>query len=76
MEAKNLRGVLKAMDELFPGLGEHLEEETTVAINGEYHETGYFQPVPPGRGGVLHPEGSRAGSRNSGHGSTRRRFVR
>ena len=48
VEAKNLRGVLKAMDALFPGLGVHLEEETTVAINGEYHETGYFQPVPPG----------------------------
>ena len=25
-----------------------LEEEATVAINGEMHETGYFQPVPPG----------------------------
>jgi molybdopterin synthase sulfur carrier subunit len=46
--AKNLRGVIRAMDALFPGLGEHLEEETTVAINGELHETGYFQPVPPG----------------------------
>jgi molybdopterin synthase sulfur carrier subunit len=46
VEAKNLGGVLKAMDVLYPGLGEHLEEETTVAINGEYHETGYFQPVP------------------------------
>jgi hypothetical protein len=48
VEAKNLRGVLKAMDELFPGLGETLEEETTVAIDGAMHETGYFQPVPPG----------------------------
>ncbi len=35
VEAKNLRGVIKAMDALFPGLGEHLEEETTVAIDGE-----------------------------------------
>jgi hypothetical protein len=48
VEAKNLRGVLKAMDALFPGLAETLEEETTVAIDGELHETGYFQPVPPG----------------------------
>ena len=48
VEAGNMRGVLKAMDALFPGLGETLEEETTVAINGELHETGYFQPVPPG----------------------------
>ena len=46
--ASNLRGVIKAMDTLFPGLGEHLEEETTVAIDGEIHEVGYFQPVKPG----------------------------
>ncbi|MDR3537164.1 MAG: hypothetical protein P4L71_11750 [Acetobacteraceae bacterium] len=48
VKAKNLRGMIRAMDTLFPGLGEHLEEETTVAINGELHETGYFQPVPAG----------------------------
>ena len=48
IEAKNLRGVIKAMDELFPGLGHHLVEETTVAIDGELHETGYFQPLKPG----------------------------
>jgi CO/xanthine dehydrogenase Mo-binding subunit len=29
----NLRGVIKEMDRLCPGLGEHLEEETTVAIH-------------------------------------------
>jgi len=46
--ARNLRGVIKAMDQLFPGLGEHLEEETTVAIDGEIHEVGYFQPIPEG----------------------------
>jgi sulfur-carrier protein len=32
VEVKNLRGVIKEMDRLYPGLGEHLEEETTVAI--------------------------------------------
>ncbi|HET6238628.1 MAG TPA: hypothetical protein VFE41_27270 [Acetobacteraceae bacterium] len=48
VRAKNLRGVIKAMDEMFPGLGEHLEEETTVAIDGEMHEVGYFQTVKPG----------------------------
>ena len=46
--AKILRGVIKEMDRLYPGLGERLEEETTVAIDGELHEVGYFQPVPPG----------------------------
>jgi len=46
--AKELRGVIKAMDKLFPGLGEHLEQETTVAIDGELHEIAYGQPVKPG----------------------------
>jgi molybdopterin synthase sulfur carrier subunit len=48
VEAKNLRGVIKAMDDLYPGLGWHLEEETTVAIDGDLHEVGYFQPVRDG----------------------------
>jgi len=46
--AKNLRGIIKEMDRLHPGLGEHLEEETTVAIDGEIHEVGYYQTVRPG----------------------------
>jgi hypothetical protein len=45
MKAKDLRGVIKAMDRLYPGLGHHLEEETTVAIDGAIHETAYFQPI-------------------------------
>ncbi len=48
VEAANLRGVITAMEAMFPGLGHALEEETNVAINGELHETGYFQLVPPG----------------------------
>jgi len=48
VEARNLRGVIKAMDQLYPGLGHHLEEETTVAIDGALHETAYFQPIRPG----------------------------
>jgi len=48
VEAKNLRGVIREMDRRFPGLGPHLEEETTVAIDGQIHETAYFQPIPEG----------------------------
>lgn len=48
IEAKTLRGVIKALDERYPGLGEHLEEETTVAIDGELYEVDYSQPVRPG----------------------------
>jgi molybdopterin synthase sulfur carrier subunit len=32
----------------YPGLGEHLEEETTVAIDGEIHEVAYYQPIRQG----------------------------
>jgi len=48
VEATNLRGVIRKLDELYPGLGEHLEKETSVAIDGEIHEVGYYQPVRPG----------------------------
>lgn len=49
VHAKNMRGVIVEMDRLFPGLGDHLEEDTTVAIDGEIHETlAYAHPVKPG----------------------------
>jgi molybdopterin synthase sulfur carrier subunit len=48
VEARNLRGVIKEMDRLYPGLGDHLVEETTVAIDGAIHETAYFQPIREG----------------------------
>ena len=48
IEARNLRGVIKALDKIYPGLGDHLEEETTVAIDGEIHEVGYFQTLRQG----------------------------
>ena len=48
VEAKTLRDVIKTLDGLYPGLGEHLEEETTVAIDGEIHEVAYYQPIRQG----------------------------
>ena len=56
VEAKTLRDVIREMDRLFPGLGETLEEETTVAIDGEMHEIDFLRPVQAGCGGVLHSE--------------------
>jgi molybdopterin converting factor small subunit len=46
--AQTLRDVILALDRRYPGLGEHLEEETSVAIDGEIHEVGYFHPLRPG----------------------------
>ena len=49
VEAKTLRDVIKEMDRRFPGLGEHLEEETTVAIDGAIHDqVGYYQVIRQG----------------------------
>ena len=48
IEANTLRDVIKALDQMYPGLGEHLEGETTVAIDGEIHEVGYFQTLRQG----------------------------
>lgn len=49
IEAKTLRDVIKALDKMYPGLGEHLEEETTVAIDGQIHDApGYFQKLRQG----------------------------
>ena len=45
VRARNMRGVIKQMDILFPGLGEVLEEDTNVSVDGEL-QTG------TGRGGV------------------------
>ncbi len=43
-----MRDVILALDKLYPGLGEHLREETTVAIDGEIHDQpAYFQKVRP-----------------------------
>jgi len=49
IEARTLRDVIKALDKMYPGLGEHLEEETTVAIDGAIHDApGYYQKLHQG----------------------------
>jgi molybdopterin converting factor small subunit len=48
VDARTLHDVIRALDARYPGLGAHLEEETTVAIDGEIHEVAYYHPVRPG----------------------------
>lgn len=43
-----MRGVLRALNERYPGIGEVLEEDTAVAIDGVIHEIIYTQPLAPG----------------------------
>lgn len=46
IQARTVRGVISAMDRLYPGLGEHLEEETSLVVNGVIHEVVYTQIIP------------------------------
>ena len=48
IEAKDVRGVMKAMEERFPGLGKFLEEEAMVAIDGEIYETAKYERLRDG----------------------------
>ena len=48
IEAKDVRGVIKAMETRFPGLGEFLEEETMVAIDGEIYESAIYEQLRDG----------------------------
>ncbi|HUN39021.1 MAG TPA: MoaD/ThiS family protein [Acetobacteraceae bacterium] len=48
VEARNLRGVIREMDAKFPGLAETLENETTVAVDGELFEIDFLVPVKDG----------------------------
>ena len=48
IEARSVRGIIKAMEKRFPGIGEMLEHDTMVAINGELFEDALYQQVPDG----------------------------
>jgi molybdopterin converting factor small subunit len=46
IQARTVRGVISAMDRLYPGRGDHLDEETSLAVNGVIHEVVYTQVIP------------------------------
>ena len=48
LDAKDVRGIIKILEERFPGLGEFLEEETMVAIDGEIFESALYQRLRDG----------------------------
>ncbi len=43
--ADNVRRLLKAMDEQFPGIAKHLSEKTAVAIDGEIFQDPFLEPI-------------------------------
>ena len=47
VEAKNVRAVIRELDARYPGLGRQLENEMSVAIDGQIHNEPFLQPVAP-----------------------------
>lgn len=45
VEASRVRDILRALEDLFPGIREHLEEETAVSIDGMIYDDAYLQEV-------------------------------
>ena len=46
VQASNIRRLIAALDEMFPGIGERLSEASSVAIDGEILTDAEFESVP------------------------------
>ncbi len=47
VEAPNVRALLAALEARYPGLGEHIKEEMTIAIDGELFHEALNEPLKP-----------------------------
>lgn len=45
--ADNVRRLVQAMDEQFPGIAKHLSNRTAVAIDGEIFQDPMLEPIQP-----------------------------
>ncbi len=45
--ADNVRRLLQAMDQKFPGLAKHLSNKTAVAIDGEIFQDPFLESIQP-----------------------------
>ncbi len=48
LEASNVRRLIRALDERYPGMGERLSEGTSVAIDGNIIPDAEFEDLPDG----------------------------
>jgi molybdopterin converting factor small subunit len=46
VSAPNVRRLIAALDQRFPGIGERLTSGTSVAINGDIIADAFLEPVP------------------------------
>lgn len=47
IDAENIRGLIKALDARYPGLGREVEESMAVAIDGVICQDTYLEPIRP-----------------------------
>lgn len=45
--ADNVRRLIQAMDERFPGIGKYLSNKTAVAIDGEIYQDPFLETIEP-----------------------------
>ena len=55
VEAQNVRGMMRALDVRFPGLGAFLEERAAVAIDGTVYQRAWTHAIAPESEVVLLP---------------------
>ena len=46
LDVPNIRALIRALEERFPGLGEQVEESMAVAIDGVIFQDSYLDPIP------------------------------
>ena len=47
IEASNVRALLTELEARYPGLGEHVKDEMTIAIDGELYHEALNEPLKP-----------------------------
>ena len=48
VQAETLKSLMLALEQRFPGLGEHLDRKMAFAVNGEIHQDAWFAPLDDG----------------------------
>lgn len=47
LEAASVRGLILALDDRFPGLGDYVQRRMAIAIDGEIHQDAWAEPLAP-----------------------------
>ena len=56
VQAETLKSLMLALEQRFPGLGEHLDRKMAFAVNGEIHQDAWFEPIDDGAEVVVLPK--------------------